>query len=237
MRVAYTSEYPIFSVTVDVVCLTVRDGEFQILLVERAGEPFAGELALPGGFVRVEEDLEDAARRELLEETNVDAPPFIDQLKTYGRPDRDPRGRTVSVAFLAVAPDMGDARGGSDATAADWHPVAHFLRPRRPRPLAFDHHDILHDAVRRARSRLESSPLATTFCRPEFTIADLRGVYEAIWGVQLDAANFHRKVTNADGFLIETGRTAEGGPGRPAQLYRRGSAQRIHPPLNLAPGT
>ena len=231
----YTSEYPIFSVTVDVVCLTVRDGEFQVLLVERGGEPFEGELAFPGGFVGIDEDLEDAARRELLEETSVDAPPFIDQLKTYGRPDRDPRGRTVSVAYLAVAPDMGDARGGSDAAAADWYSVAQFLRPRRPRPLAFDHHEILRDAVRRARGRLEYSPLAATFCRPEFTIADLRSVYEAIWGVRLDPANFHRKVTRAAGFLVETGRTAEGGPGRPAQLYRRGKAERIHPPLNLGP--
>ena len=95
--------------------------------------------------------------------------------------------------------------------------------------------EILRDAVRRARGRLEYSPLATTFCRPEFTIADLRGIYEAIWGVRLDPANFHRKVTRADGFLVETGRTAEGGPGRPAQLYRRGRAERIHPPLNLGP--
>ena len=234
---AYTSDYPIFAVTVDAVCLTVRDDEFQVLLVERAGEPFQGELAFPGGFVRIDEDLEDAARRELLEETSVEAPPFIDQLRTYGRPDRDPRGRTVSVAYLAVAPDMGDARGGSDAAAADWYPVADFLRKQRPRSLAFDHHGILRDAVQRIRSRLEYSPLATTFCRPEFTIADLRGVYEAIWGMRLDPANFHRKVTKADDFLIETGRTAERGPGRPAQLYRRGRAQRIHPPLNLAPGT
>lgn len=231
----YTSRHPIFSVTVDVVCLTVRDGVFQVLLVERAGEPFAGALALPGGFVHVDEDLEAAARRELLEETSVAAPPFLDQLRTYGHPDRDPRGRTVSVAYLAVAPDMGEARGGSDAAAADWHPVADFLRPRRPRPLAFDHRRIVGDAVRRARGRLEYSPLATTFCRPEFTIADLRGVYEAIWGVRLDAANFHRKVTKADGFLVQTGRTSDGGPGRPAQLYRRGPAERIHPPLNLAP--
>lgn len=171
-----------------------------------------------------------------MKETSIDAPPFIEQLRTYGRPDRDPRGRTVSVAYLAVAPDMGEARGGSDAAASDWYRVTDFLRPRRPRPLAFDHHEILRDAVERARGNLEYSPLATTFCGPEFTIADLRAVYEAIWGTSLDPANFHRKVTKADGFLVETGRTAERGTGRPAQLYRRGTAQRIHPPLNLAPG-
>src|SRR5687767_15172278 len=109
----YTSDYPIFAVTVDVVCLTVRDDRFQVLLVRRGEKTEKGRLALPGGFVKIDEDLEPAARRELAEETSVTAPPFIEQLKTYGRPDRDPRGRVVSVAWLAVAPDLGDAVGGS----------------------------------------------------------------------------------------------------------------------------
>lgn len=227
----YTSEYPIFSVTVDVVCLTVRDESFQVLLVERGEEPFAGRLAFPGGFVGIDEDLATAAHRELEEETGIEAPRFLDQLRTYGAPGRDPRGRTVTVAHLAIAPDLPDAVGGSDAAAADWHEVEPLLR--KPKTLAFDHGTILADAVERARSRLEWTPLAADFVGAEFTIAELRRVYEVIWGLDLDPANFHRKVTRARGFVEETGRNADSGRGRPAQLYRRGSAERIHPPLNL----
>ncbi|QWZ10454.1 NUDIX hydrolase [Nocardioides panacis] len=211
-----------FSVTVDVVCLTVRDGAFQVLLVERGGPPFEGRLALPGGFVQVDENLEDAARRELREETGIEAPRFVEQLATYGEPDRDPRGRTVSVAFLAIAADLGEATGGSDAAAADWHRVDELLRDDSL--LAFDHAVILADAVERARGKLEYTPLACDFCPAEFTIAELRRVYETMWDLRLDPANFHRKVTRADGFLVETGKSADGGVGRPAQLYRRGGS-------------
>jgi 8-oxo-dGTP diphosphatase len=234
--VVYTSEYPIFSVTVDVVCLTVREGSFQVLLVERGAEPFAGRLAFPGGFVEIDEDLEDAARRELREETNVEAPRRIEQLATYGRPGRDPRGRTVSIAHLAIAAEMGEATGGSDAADAGWYDVAGVLAD--PGALAFDHAEILADAVERARGKLEYSPIAADFCAQEFTIGELRRVYEVVWGARLDPANFHRKVTRAEGFLVETDRTTDRGGGRPAQLYRRGDAERIHPPLNLrAPST
>jgi len=227
----YTSEYPIFSVTVDVVCLTVRRDSFQMLLVERGSDPFEGQLALPGGFVEIDEELEHAARRELREETSVDAPYFIEQLATYGTPDRDPRGRTVSVAHLVIAPDLGEAVGGTDAATAGWYDVPEILEGRKS--LAFDHDLIVRDAVDRARSKLEWSPLAPLFCRPEFTMGELRHAYETIWGLRLDPANFHRKVTNAEGFVVETGEQTDRGGGRPAKLYRQGSAERIHPPLNL----
>ena len=227
----YTSEYPIFSVTVDVVCLTVRDGSFQVLLVERGAEPFAGRPAFPGGFVGIDEDLEDAARRELREETGIEAPRRLEQLATYGRPGRDPRGRTVSIAHLAIAAELGEATGGSDAADARWYDVTGLLGD--PNALAFDHADILVDAVERARAKLEYSPIAADFCPPAFTIGELRQVYEVVWGVRLDPANFHRKVTRAAGFLGEADGTSDRGGGRPAQLYRRGDAERIHPPLNL----
>jgi 8-oxo-dGTP diphosphatase len=229
--VVYTSEYPIFSVTVDVVCLTVRQSSFQVLLVERGGEPFKGQLAFPGGFAEIEEDLETAARRELKEETGLDAPYFLEQLATYGDPGRDPRGRTVSVAHLVISPDLREPVGGSDAAAAGWYDVSTLLADESS--LAFDHHQILTDAVDRARSKLEWSPLAPLFCRPEFSVGELRRVYETIWGVRLDPANFHRKVTRAEDFLVETGEQTDRAGGRPAKLYRRGSADRIHPPLNL----
>ena len=227
----YTSDYPIFSVTVDIVCLTVRHDSFQVLLVERGSDPFEGQLALPGGFVEIDEELEHAARRELREETSVDAPYLIEQLATYGTPDRDPRGRMVSIAHLVIAPDLGDASGGTDAAAAGWHDVPDLLAD--PKTLAFDHHQILGDAVDRARSKLEWSPLATLFCRDEFTIGELRHVYETIWGLRLDPAKFQRQVTSAKGFLVETGEQTDRGGGRPAKLYRRGSAERIDPPLTL----
>ncbi len=231
-QVVYRSEYPIFSVTVDVVCLTVRNGSFQVLLVERGGEPFVGRLAFPGGFVGIDEDLDDAARRELREETSIEAPRRIEQLATYGRPGRDPRGRTVTVAHLAIAAEMGEATRGSDAADAGWYDVAGLLGD--PDALAFDHADILVDAVDRARGKLEYSPIATDFCLPAFTIGELRQVYEVVWDVRLDPANFHRKVTHAEGFLVAAGGTTDRGGGRPAQLYRRGDADRIHPPLNLS---
>lgn len=227
----YTSEHPIFSVTVDIVCLTVREGRFEVLLVERGGAPFEGKLALPGGFVHVDEDLDQAARRELREETNVEAPRFLEQLGSYGDPDRDPRGRVVSVAYLAVAPHLGEATGGSDAAAADWHEVHPLLRGRSK--LAFDHRRILRDAVTRAKGKLEWSPLAPDFCQPEFTIGELRQVYEAVWGTRLDPANFHRKVTRAEDFLRPLDRRTTRGGGRPAQLFRKGRARRVHPPLDL----
>lgn len=227
----YTSEHPIFFVTVDIVCLTVRDGRFEVLLVERGGDPFKGKLALPGGFVHPDEDLDRAARRELREETGITAPAFLEQLGSYGDPKRDPRGRIVSVAYLAIAPNLGEATGGSDAASADWHEANPLLRGRNK--LAFDHRQILRDAVERTRGKLEWSPIAPDFCRREFTIGELREVYEAVWGKPLDPGNFHRKVTRAEDFLHRIDRTTARGGGRPAQLFAKGRAERIHPPLDL----
>lgn len=226
----YTSEYPIISVTVDVVCLTVRRGDLQVLLVERGSDPFEGKPAFPGGFVDVDEDLEQAARRELREETALENLTVLEQLATYGRPDRDPRGRTISVAHLAVAADPGEVTAGDDAAKADWHPVATVLE--NPETLAFDHAEILRDALERARDDLERTPSAARLCGPRFTLADLRHVYEAVWGSGLDPAGFEAQVTDATGFLVETGEVTEAA-GRPAALYRRGDATRIRPPLDL----
>jgi len=216
-------------VTVDIVVLTIRDDRLCALVVERGGEPFKGRWALPGGFVEPDERLYDAARRELEEETGVGVGAArLEQLASYGDPDRDPRGRIVSVAWLAVVPQGVEPTAGSDAAGAAWKPVSSLLRRGK---LAFDHRQILTDGVERACSKLEYTALATAFVDKEFTIAELRRVYEVVWGLGLDPGNFHRKVTRA-GVLEATGRNVQRGPGRPAALYRhvRG-ADELYPPL------
>lgn len=212
-------------VAVDVVLLTIRDQVLQVLLVRRGIAPFAGQWALPGGFVEPDEGLAEAARRELVEETGIVSPTHLEQLQTYGDPGRDPRSRVVSVAYIALVPDLPVATAGTDASEARYVPVSDAP------PLPFDHDTILGDAVERARSKLEYTSLATAFCPPEFTVAQLRRVYETVWGGSLDPRNFHRKVTGSKGFLAATGATTNVDGGRPAALYRRGPAALLHPAL------
>jgi len=220
--------YPSIFVTVDIVVLTIRGERLHVLSIRRGEPPYVRRLALPGGFVDQDEDLDTAARRELNEETGLDiGDVWLEQLRTYGAPRRDPRARTVSVAYLAVLADQPEPEAGTDAAAARWWPVDE-LSPKR---LAFDHATILADAVERARGRLEYAPLAAAFCADEFTIAELRRVYEIVWGRSLEPANFHRKVTRARDFVVSTGRREQRGSGRPARLYRRGGATQLHPPI------
>lgn len=217
-------------VTVDLAILTIRDGELNVLLVERGNEPYRGRQALPGGYLRPGETLERAAWRELKEETNLDAARLhLEQLRAYSEPDRDPRGRVITVAFLALGADLPIPMAGTDATDAVWVPVSSILT--EPDSLAFDHLAILHDALERARSQLEYTTVATAFCPEPFTVSDLRRVYETVWGLKLDPSNFRRKVTRADRFLEATGERRFAEPGRPATLYRRGPAHLLHPPL------
>jgi len=214
----------------DLVILTVRDGGLQVLLIRRGIAPYRGRWALPGGFVRPDEDLEATARRELAEETGLSSDRIhLEQIATYGAPRRDPRGRVVSVAYLALVPDLPAPVAGTDAESASWVAATDLLAD--PARLAFDHHQILTDAVERARAKLEYSPLAAAFCPAEFTISELRTIYEAVWGISLDPRNFHRKVTKTPGFVDPVGTTTTRDGGRPAQLFRRGNATTLHPPM------
>jgi 8-oxo-dGTP diphosphatase len=232
-------EFPPFAVTVDLAVFTIRAGLLAVLLVQRRDHPFKDYWALPGGFVRATESAGDAALRELAEEAGVTSfTGHLEQLRTYSDPDRDPRMRVVSVAHVALAPALPDPRPGGDAIAARWWPVEDIGMedggPDAP-PLAFDHALILGDAVGRVRSKLEYTTLAASFVEEPFTLADLRRVYAAVWGMAPDLGNFRRKVLATDGFVIEVQRSREAAAGqaggRPPLLYRRGGAPSLYPPL------
>ncbi|MFC8425360.1 NUDIX domain-containing protein [Streptomyces sp. NPDC057236] len=218
-----------FAVTVDLAVFTLRAGALHVLLVERGQEPYAGRWALPGGFVQPDESAESAARRELGEETGLTdvSGLHLEQVRTYSEPDRDPRMRVVSVAFAALLPDGPEAHGGSDAAQARWTPYD------SARELAFDHGRILADAREHVGAKLEHTCLATAFCPPEFTLGELQQVYETVWGTALDRPNFRRKVLATPGFVEAVPGAARltGGRGKPAALYRAGTATDLHPPL------
>src|SRR5215203_7149309 len=183
------SEFPAFAVTVDVVILTMAEGGvLHALLVKRGQAPFEGMWAIPGGFKRPDETLDEAARRELSEETGVDVPSLLTQFGAYGDPGRDPRMNVVTIGYLAVLREVGALVAGTDAADASLVPVSDVLDGRLE--LAFDHRRIVHDAVDRVRTELEASGIATAFVGPTFTLSELRAVYEAVWGVRLDGANF-----------------------------------------------
>jgi 8-oxo-dGTP diphosphatase len=223
-----------FAVTVDVVVLTMSNGRLHVLLVRRGVAPFEGMWAIPGGFKRPEESLDEAAQRELLEETGVDGASLLRQFGAYGDPERDPRMNVVTIAYLAVLPNVQGIAGGTDAAAAALVPVSKVMNGKIE--LAFDHARILHDAVERVRIDLGRTGIATAFVGPTFTLAELRAVYEEVWGVQLDAANFRRSVLAEEGWVISTGRRARPGAagGKPAELYRAGRLWRHGAPIRYA---
>ncbi|MEV6848252.1 NUDIX domain-containing protein [Actinoplanes sp. NPDC051411] len=224
-------EHTYLRLAVDLAILTVREDTLQVLVITRAHDPFRGRPALPGGFLRGDEDIPDAAVRELAEETGLDGTRLhLEQLRAYGEPGRDPRGRVVSIAYLALMPDLPLPTAGSDASSAAWAPAGKVRGT-----LSFDHDRILDDAVERARTRIEFTTLATTFCGPSFTIGDLRHVYEVVWGHKLDPRNFNRKVLNTPGFVEPTGERRIPEVGRPAALYRAAGEQALNPPLLRAP--
>ena len=224
----FQSRFPVLGVTADIVGLTLREGRLCVLLIRRSSSVFTGRWALPGGFVHVDESLEDAAYRELREEAGITPDAVrLEQLRTYGDPGRDPRPeRVISVAWLALGADLPDPVPDTDADRAEWVPVDEAFG----RDLAFDHSEILRDGVERARSKLEYTTIATAFCDATFTLPDLRRVYEAVWDTAIDPRNFQRKVLTANGFVEETGDIVRG-RGKPAKVYRAGEATTLHPAI------
>ncbi|MDX6327489.1 MAG: 8-oxo-dGTP diphosphatase [Nocardioidaceae bacterium] len=226
----YASEYPFVYLTADVVAFSLRpDTGLSVLMVRRADPPYQGRWAFPGGFVDEGEDIERAARRELREEAGLGGRWLqLRQLGAYGAPRRDPRHRVVSVAWLTAVPAGIDPTAGDDASHAAWLPVEQVSSPRR---VAFDHARILADGLVRLRDDLQRTPLALSFLPEQFTIAELRAVYEAVWDQPLDPGNFQRKVTGVPGLLEDTGSRTDGARGRPATFYRAGLATEIKPPI------
>ena len=224
-------EAPVVLLAVDLVILTLRGSNLRVLLVERGIEPYKGVLALPGGFLQhAEEDITAAAHRELAEEAGLNAEGLhLEQLGVYGEPGRDPRGRVVSVAYLAIAPRLPEPSAGTDAAGAGWQPAEQVLSGELE--LAFDHRRIVADGVERARAKLEHSALATAFCGPTFTIAELQEVYEAVWGMRLDPRNFYRKVQRTEGFIVPAPGGRKITAGRPARLFTAGPRTVLHPPM------
>lgn len=214
-------DFPPVAVTVDVAVMTIRSNDLQVLLIERGEDPFRGTLALPGGFVRPDEDPAGAAARELAEETGV--PPesaHLEQFGSYGDPHRDPRMRVITIAYWAVCSELPTPLPGGDAASADLIPVSKLERGGMR--LAFDHDRIVRDAVECVRAKLETTALAARFCPREFTITDLRRVYEVVWNTTLDPGNFQRKIRYNSVFeLVRPRRSDQETPqrGRPASLW------------------
>jgi 8-oxo-dGTP diphosphatase len=208
-----SKDYHYPAITVDVVIFTLQRGELHVLLVQRKHPPFADAWAIPGGFVHEDETLEAAARRELAEETGV-RDVYLEQLYTFGDPDRDPRGRVISVGYIAlVRSERQRLAAASDAADVRWFPADEL-----PQPLAFDHDRIMRYAVDRLRSKLEYTTLAFQLLPEVFSLPELKQIYEQILGEPLDRGNFYRKIKAAE-LLEETSGFREG-KGRPARLYR-----------------
>ncbi|NIP86252.1 MAG: NUDIX domain-containing protein [Planctomycetales bacterium] len=209
----YTYAYPRPALTVDCVVFGLDEDDLKVLLIQRDQPPFAGQWALPGGFVEIEETLEEAARRELEEETGLRCV-FLEQLYTYGAVDRDPRQRVITVAYYALV-KLSDhrVRAATDARHTAW-----FSIPQLP-PLAFDHAHIVHTARERLRSKVRYQPIGFEMLPHKFPLRDLQKMYETILDRPLDKRNFRKKILSMR-VLVELDETETDVPHRAARLYR-----------------
>ena len=210
---AYAYEYPHPAVTTDIVIFTIRQDALKVLLINRGLPPHQGMWALPGGFINLDESLEEGARRELEEETGV-SDVYLEQLYTFGEPDRDPRERVITVAYYALVPtDEIDIKAGSDAEGVSW------IAMQEIPELAFDHRDILDMAYERLSAKLDYSTIAFQFMPRDFTLSELQHVYEVILREPMDKRNFRKRILSL-GLIEETGKNKRDGAHRPARLYR-----------------
>ena len=210
---AHTYEYPRPALTVDVVVFALDEQELRVMLIERDLSPFKGRWALPGGFVRVDESLEDAARRELQEESGL-KDIFLEQLYTFGDLGRDPRERVVTVAYYALVNLAGHrVQASTDARTAAWFPVNELPQ------LAFDHEKILLAAHERLRAKVRYQPIGFELLPEKFTLRQLQHLYEVILGRELDKRNFRKKVLGME-IVKETNEIETDVAHRAARLYR-----------------
>ncbi len=201
------------AVTTDIALFTVQQQQLQVVLIRRENPPYQNQWALPGGFVDSEEDLDSCAVRELEEETGISGI-YLEQLYTFGQPDRDPRERVITIAYYALmAASQLALRPASDARTAAWHPVTDLPG------LAFDHADIIALAQQRLAAKLDYSTIAFNLMPPRFTLSELQQVYEIIRNEPLDKRNFRKRVMAYD-CLQETGERRRNGSHRPAMLYK-----------------
>ena len=199
-------------VAVDLVVFTVDASELRVALIRMKRVPYTGRWALPGGRIGDDESVEEAAKRELVEKTSL-GDVFLEQLYTFSRPDRDPEGRCVSVAHMALVPSDVSLRTTEKYDGIAWFPA------NKPPPLAFDHAEILRYAVDRLRGKLAYTNVAYSLLPKAFSLGDLQRLYEAILDDKLDPRNFTRRVLQL-GMLVDTGKVREGERNRPARLYR-----------------
>ncbi len=207
----FSYKYPRPALAVDCVVFAIFEDGLKVLLIQRGEEPFKSHWALPGGFVRVDEAAEDAARRELLEETGL-RNVYLEQLYTFTEPDRDPRERVVSVAYTALVKPT-TVRGGTDAENAEWISV------QATPDLVFDHAKMLSVALDRLRAKIRYQPVGFELLPNKFTLGQLQRLYESILDRQLDPRNFRRSFLKM-GVLKELDEMETGVSHRPSRLYR-----------------
>jgi 8-oxo-dGTP diphosphatase len=211
--VPYTYEYPRPAVTVDCVVFGLDEQDLKVLLVQRELEPFKGRWALPGGFVRMEESVDDAARRELREEAGV-RDVFLEQLYTFGDVKRDPRGRVITVAYYALVNlSEHELVASTDATNAAWFGIGDYPA------LAFDHVKILETALERLRGKVRYEPIGFELLPRKFTLSQLQRLYEIVLDRRLDKRNFRKKILSM-GILVELDEIQQDVAHRAARLYR-----------------
>lgn len=199
-------------VTVDIIIFTIEDNKLKTLLIKRKSPPFKGKWALPGGFLKKDEDIYNAASRELREETNVRGV-YLEQLYTFGKPKRDPRGRVVTVAYFALVPrQLMKIKAADDAADARLFSVADLPT------LAFDHKKILNYALYRIRSKIQYTNVIWSLLPKKFTLTEIQKIYEIIWSRRVDKRNFRKKLLSL-GLLKSTKETLVGLRQRPAELY------------------